>query len=243
MNSLKENFEIKSYETDYKHELRPFAFMNYAQYMAEKHASILKFGYDNLLETQNVWVLSRVNVHFLEYPKWNNIVSMETWHKGTDRLFGIRDFRMTNQLGKEIILATSSWLIIDINTRRVQRVDKILPKTNENKTIADAVSEPARKIESPLNPVLCSIKKVAYSDVDVNEHTNNAKYIEWATDCIFTTLDVGVKIKEMTINFNSECHLGQEIELYKREDYSTGTIVIEGKRGETVIFLAEFKLL
>lgn len=252
MNSLKEEFEIRSYETDFKQDLRPFAFMNYAQYMAEKHATILKFGYENLLENQTVWVLSRVNVNFLEYPRWNDKVSFETWHKGTDRLFGIRDFRMTDSENKPIILATSSWLIIDIKTRRVQRVDKILQNNGENHELGDAVKEPAAKIESPKNPELCMVKRVCYSDVDVNEHTNNAKYIEWATDAIFTEYSDCLRIKQMTVNFNSECRLNDEISLYKEIFYNEAAsgsgqnaninkIVIEGKRGETGIFIAEFQ--
>ena len=245
MNSLIEKFEIRSYETDFKQELRPFAFMNYAQYMAEKHATVLKFGYENLLENQTVWVLSRVNVHFLEYPRWNDIVTLKTWHKGTDRLFGIRDFRMTASDGREIVVATSSWLIIDIKTRRVQRVDRILPENEENTQLGDAVKVPAGKIDPPQNPELCFVKRVSYSDVDVNEHTNNAKYIEWATDCLFTDYDNVIKIKEMTVNFNSECRMGEEISLYKEVFYESASkivrIVVEGKRADACIFLAEFK--
>ena len=149
--------------------------MNYAQYMAEEHAGKLSFGYDNLIENQNVWVLSRIHVVFKEYPIWRDNISLKTWHKGTERLFGVRDFRLKGESGEDMILATSSWLIIDINTRKIQRVDKILSNEDEGVLRESALEESAGKIEIPSDCKILYSRVVAYSDIDVNRHTNNAR--------------------------------------------------------------------
>ncbi len=241
MNSLTKSFEVRSYETDFSKKLKPASFMNYAQYMAEEHAGRLSFGYDNLIENQNVWVLSRIHVVFKEYPIWRDNISLKTWHKGTERLFGVRDFRLKGESGEDMILATSSWLIIDINTRKIQRVDKILSNEDEGVLRESALEESAGKIEIPSDCKILYSRVVAYSDIDVNRHTNNARYVEWATDALFSISGDSCEIREMTVNFNSECRLGEKIDICAHKNEKN--VVIEGRREGTNIFTVLFKTL
>jgi acyl-ACP thioesterase len=240
MNSLTKRFEVRSYETDFAKKLKPASFMNYAQYAAEEHAGVLSFGYDDLIAGNNVWVLSRIHVKFLRYPQWNEKVQLTTWHKGTDRLFGIRDFRLVNDSEETMVLATSSWLIIDINTRRVQRVDKILNDESEGLNREDALETPAEKIVIEGEGTILYSRRVMYSDIDVNMHTNNARYVEWATDALWYENENPGEISEMVVNFSSESRAGEHIDILR---YVSGNkIIIEGKRADTQIFAVLFTL-
>lgn len=239
MNSLTKCFEVRSYETDFLKKLKPASFMNYAQYMAEEHARTLRFGYDDMIAGNNVWVLSRIHVKFLEYPLWKEKIEFKTWHKGTDKLFGIRDFKVTNESGDDIILATSSWLVIDIDTRRVQRVDKILGE-QDGADREDAIVETASKIRATADSTLLYKRRVAYSDIDLNMHTNNARYVEWASDALFYEKSEPVEVSEMTVNFSLESHAGDNIEIYRFE--AGNEVIIEGKRDGALIFSVLFLL-
>lgn len=242
MKSYTEKFSVKSYETDLKKRMRPFAFMNHAQNAAEKHADMLNFGYDNLIKESAVWVLSRFAVKFISSPDWKDEVNFETWHKGTDRLFGIRDFKMTSANGEVLALATSLWLIINADTRKILRVDKVLGEDYPGTDKRDALSENAEKLTMPAEAELCRTITVSYSDIDINEHTNNAKYVEWANDCVDIEILNQYHVKEMTINFNSESRIGEKIDLYRHteRDEKGLTVFVEGKRGETSVFAVRF---
>jgi acyl-ACP thioesterase len=233
MNSYKEQITVKSYETDHKGNLKPFVFMNHAQEMAGADAIRLGFGFDDLIKNGNVWVLSRVHVKFLRTPEWREVLEMETWHKGADRLFGFRDFRVSDKSGNEIILATSSWLVINYETRRVQRIESILRSDLTDSQNIDAIKEPAARLYSPGDLLLTSKRVVTISDIDINKHTNNARYVEWAMDAIKPEVGFNMSVKEMWINFNNESLAGDEIDLYTSYDPS---LFVEGKRGETSIF-------
>ena len=54
-NKLTENYIIPCYDTDASWRLKPVSFMNYAQEMANRHATILGFGYD--LSEFDLWLL------------------------------------------------------------------------------------------------------------------------------------------------------------------------------------------
>ena len=120
-----QELKITCYDTDVAHFLKPGAFMDLAQEIAYVSAGRLGFGYDDLQRLGLAWVLSRIHVEFPAMPRWNDVVRLETWHKGFSGPFYVRDFRMTGSDGRPAVLATSSWLIIDVASRRLLRREHV----------------------------------------------------------------------------------------------------------------------
>ena len=102
-----QNFHIPCYNTDAAWRLKPAAFMDLAQEAAGLHAVELGFGYEDLIKNNTAWILSRVNIKFVDTPLWRDDVTLTTWHKGANRLFFLRDFIMTDKDGKERVKATT----------------------------------------------------------------------------------------------------------------------------------------
>ena len=179
MNKLIQKHIIPCYQTDSNWRLKPAAFMDLAQEAANSHAAILGFGYDDLVQSRTAWILSRVNIRFIKTPLWRDEVTLTTWHKGLERLFFLRDFIMTDKDGNECVKATSSWLVLNLDTRRLVRDPKLM---DEGTTCSDnAMESPAAKVQMPkdLEPELVMDHVVSYSDVDLLGHTNNAMYMNW----------------------------------------------------------------
>ena len=236
-----QNFEIPSFSTDAAWRLKPSPFMNLAQEAAGNHAVHLGFGYDDLIKTNMAWVLSRVNVKFIDTPLWRDEVTFSTWHKGLNRLFFIRDFIMTDKEGKERVKATTSWLVIDLESRTMVRDPRLL----EEGTVCteNAVEDPADKVRMPRSveaePVYEHI--VGYSDVDMVGHANNAIYMQWAMDAVEYGLASSRPLKEFTINFNKEIKAGEKVTLYRAtvEKEDAYHIFIEGKTETASNFCVE----
>lgn len=239
--SHKEKLTIKCYETDTLLNLTPYAFMNMAQEMANLHAAEIGFGYDDLNNNKLAWVLSRVRIKFLNTPKWRDNITFETWHKGNEGLFALRDFIVYDKSGNPAVTASTYWLIINTETRRVQRTDHISGYA-ESKAAnpIDVMEEKCEKIAAPDRIELHHEHIVQYSDLDMNGHTNNAKYIEWSIDCIEPSLLFERRIKEIEINFNLESKLYDKIELYVA-DISNDIKYIQGERDGKSIFQTRLK--
>ena len=189
--------------------------MDLAQEAAGLHAVYLGFGYDDLIKTNTAWILSRVNVKFIDTPIWRDEVTLTTWHKGFNRLFFLRDFVMTDKSGKERVKATTSWLVLDLESRSMVRDPNLL---EEGTVCADhAVETPAEKVRMPRDveaePVMEHV--VGYSDVDMLGHANNAMYMQWAMDVVGYELASERPVKEFTINFNHEIKAGEKVTLYR----------------------------
>ena len=236
-----QNFTIPCYNTDASWRLKPAAFMDLAQEAAGLHAVYLGFGYDDLIKTNTAWILSRVNVKFIDTPLWRDDVTLTTWHKGFNRLFFLRDFVMTDKDGRERVKATTSWLVLNLETRSMVRD----PKLVEEGTVCtdNAIETPADKVRMPRDIEALAVyeRVVGYSDVDMLGHANNAMYMQWAMDAVDYELASTRPVKEFTINFNHEIKAGQKVTLYRAcvQNEDGLHVFIEGKTEAASSFCVE----
>ncbi len=236
-----QNFTIPCYSTDASWRLKPAAFMDLAQEAAGLHAVYLGFGYDDLIKTDTAWILSRVNVKFVDTPMWRDEVTLTTWHKGFNSLFFLRDFVMTDKEGRERVKATTSWLVLDLKNRSMVRDPELVQEGTV--CMENALETPASKVRMPRGvEAECVMKHVVgYSDVDMLGHANNAMYMQWAMDAVDYETASGRAVKEFTINFNHELKAGEMVALYRvcLEKEDGLHLFIEGRTETASSFCAE----
>ena len=82
---------------------------------------------------------------------------------------------------------------------------------------------------------------VAYSDVDMLGHTNNAMYMQWSMDAVEYDLVSERSVKELTINFNHETKAGDKVAIYRAsvEKEDGLHVYIEGKVESVSAFCVE----
>ena len=236
-----QKINIPCYDTDASWRLKPASFMNYAQEAAGNHAVYLGFGYDDLIASNTAWILSRVHVEFPDAPRWRDEITLTTWHKGLNRLFFLRDFVLTDNEGRERVKATTSWLVLNLETRRLVRD----PKLMEEGTVCteNVIETPADKVQMPKDVEAEHVMDhvVAYSDVDMNAHANNAMYMQWAMDAVDYAIASARPVKEFTINFNHETKAADVVAIYKaRVEKEDGLhVFVEGKVADQSAFCVE----
>jgi acyl-ACP thioesterase len=215
--------------------------MNYAQEAAGNHAVHLGFGYDDLIKTNTAWIISRMHIQFVDTPKWREDMTLTTWHKGLNRLFYLRDFIMTDSQDNVRVKATTSWLVLNLETRRLVRDPGLMEEGTVN--AENVIETPADKVVMPkdVEAELVSEHYVAYSDIDMNAHANNAMYMQWAMDAVEYEMASSRPVKEFTINFNHETKAGDKVALYRAVvEKGDGThVFVEGKVEDASSFVVE----
>lgn len=218
-----EEILIKSYEVDHNKKLKLNSLFNYMQEAAYNHACSLGAGYEDLINQGFFWVLSRVKIKILKYPEWEEKISLETWPKGINRLFAHRDFIFMDESNEKIALATSAWLVLDSDNMKPQKVQTLpfsLPDNDGKYALLDELG----KLESQDIFDFENERTAVYSDIDVNQHVNNAKYVEWILDCFSEESYLNKRLKSLQLNFISQTRLGERI-ILKRGSYNENSSI------------------
>lgn len=215
-NTFSQQLCVPCYQTDRQGLLKPIAFMDMAQEIAYWAAEALGFGHDSLHVHHTAWVLARMHVRFLHLVRWRDDVTLQSWHKGGNGLFYLRDFQLLGTNGDVAVAATTSWVVMDERTRRLVRSED-LQHLLQVEQADHAIAEPAPKITPPKEMEPAGEHSVTASEIDINRHTNNARYMAWAIDSLPPD-DAVRPVKEFCVNFNKETTEGDRVQLHRLRD-------------------------
>ncbi len=236
-----QELSVPCYQTDFRSMLSPGCFMEIAQETCEPHSRLLGIGHDDLMRFRVVWVITRMHFRFLKPVYWRDKVRITTWHKGLEAAQYIRDFIMVNEQGEHLVEATSSWVMINIDTREFVRHSPIdCDETVCKENVIEASCERLR-LPRDVEPEYAYTHRIAFSDLDKNVHTNNAKYLLWSMNAIPEEVSMKYLVKDVKINFNHETRLNEMIRL-RRYRLDEKCWIIEGlKEDETLSFITRIE--
>jgi len=224
----KESMLIRSFDVGTAGLLKPQGIFQLFQEAAGNHATHLGVGYGTLRELGLFWVLSRVKVEILKLPAWGDEVTLTTWPKGVDRLFALRDFRLSGRDGDTMVQGTSCWLLVDIEKMRPRRIDSI-PRSFPLNDKEHALQESLDKIPVPAGLDVRYERRVMTSDLDVNNHVNNTEYVRWITDCLEPGDGPARSIRTLQINYLEEAKLGETMVFsLGHADTTPASLFVEG---------------
>ena len=225
---FEKEFKVASYNSDFQSKATIQSLLQYFQEVAWEHAEILGVGYTYLIRKKLIWVLVRQKIEIYSYPAWQQTIKVITYAKGKERLFWYRDFKITDENEIEMARATSSWLIIDSESKRPYKGDDLLSiKLGNGKGIWEGSLS---KLPKPIETKLFFEKKVYYSDLDINKHVNNVKYLEWILDGYNLDFIENNIIKSFEINYLSETTIGDSIQIYSDLDEKTHLHLIKSSK-------------
>jgi medium-chain acyl-[acyl-carrier-protein] hydrolase len=216
-------FEIGSFQVHPNGNIRLTSLADLLQEIAWRHADSADFG-RNLMESQQMWVLSRLEIKVGDFPKWGEPVTIFTGGRGAEKLFAFREFMVWDKNKKVISRAMSSWLLLHTETKKILRPELVLPVD-----LFDPSKKPDWQPEKNISEgVLISKEeiRVKHSDLDLNHHVNNTSYIRWIENAL---AEQGWFPEEISINYLAESMAGDivEISLFKAENccYVIGKVV------------------
>jgi medium-chain acyl-[acyl-carrier-protein] hydrolase len=206
---IEKQFRIRSYEVDFRGRVSPVAILNYLQDTAAEHAHRLGVAVTDLLQQGHTWVLSRSHLKLFNAPGVGKVLRVRTWPSLRDNRFTCREFEVHDRQGELVALATTSWAVLDVVTRRPVRLDSSLPHYPLiPRRAVDDDFETLPRLDEAERTVSFRIR---LTDLDLNRHVNNAVYVAWALEVIPTEVMEECRLEELEIAFRAEARYGESI--------------------------------
>jgi len=235
-----DKFTVRTYEVNLFQELDLIHLLNRLQDAASRHAETLGFGWQNMQENKQFWVLSRFLVQINQIPLWKQQLQLETWPKTADALAAYRDFVVSDTNGLEMVKATSMWLVLDAENHRPVRMSNVLSNL-EHTSNRVAIEEKPSKVTLPPETELLHNSEILYSDLDMNLHANNVSYVRKVLDSYPIDFLKENKPVSIEINFLKEARFGQKLATYLHSPLASNEHILSLQDNEQLFLTLRLK--
>ena len=204
---------------------------NLFQLTAATHSELGGISFSDMQAFHQAWVLSKMRVEIHRLPKWKETVRVKTWINSLENSRSTRCLEM--YIGDEKIVGCETfWAVFNTQTRRPESL--ALPhKHFEKYPNHMATVKSNSRITIPIDLKIVANKTVQLSDLDIVNHANSVKYLEWCLDALEAELVLKQQIKTFEMNYLKEVSLSAAITISKND-----TIFTIDSNGKTCFLLA-----
>ena len=201
-----QQFHIDPVAVDRFGRLKPSMLLLYAQEVAGHHSDLLSFTYDSLAQRGLFWAVIRNRVQITRLPREGETITVETWPMPTTRTAYPRSTVAYDAAGNELFRSVSLWVLMDLNTRTMILPGKSgveLEGTLRGTELASPRSLALKPMEHERSRAVC------FTDLDVNGHMNNTRYLDWIMDLLPSSFHQNHSVKDFTLCYMNEAREGQ----------------------------------
>jgi medium-chain acyl-[acyl-carrier-protein] hydrolase len=212
---------------------------NLMQVTAALHSELGGISFSDMQVFDQAWVLSRMRVEITKLPKWKDTITIKTWIVSLENSRSVR--AMEVYLNEEKIGSSETfWAVMNTKTRRPEALaigHNHFEKYENNFSTQKRVS----KIDFDIEAAMRNSRKVVFSDLDIVNHVNSMKYLEWCLDCLDSKMLLLQKIKSFDLNYLKELSIDEFVEI--RKEISGSNIIFSVFKDEKACFGLKLDLL
>ena len=233
---FRKTFTVSDNTTDRFDRMRPSTLLFFAQEAAISHCAQIGMDWSAMAAKKMFWAITRTKVEILRMPRGGETVTVETWPMANTRVAYPRATVMYDASGAVVMRSVSLWVLMDMEKRSM-----ILPgKSGLDFTGEDRGGELKPPAGLPaFQSQHQSQRVVRYSDIDVNGHLNNARYLDWVNDLMDCDFHGGRELREMIICYVSEAREGQELTQEWSFDEENQQLLVQLRREDDRVFSAK----
>ena len=208
----REKIHIRSCDCDLMGTWRPSAIFVAMQEAAGSHSQLLGCGREHLIRQNIIWISNRSEVHIRRYPRMLETITLETFPMLNRRWFFPRYYVFRDESGASIGCGATLWALLDIHTRRMMPPGSVQELIPDNSDLTAPMGLPGT-VEDVDGEETLLTRKPVYFDLDVNQHVNNTRYVDWACDALGVETMRKYVLSSFRVNYDAEVRPDQQISL------------------------------
>ena len=204
-------FKVSPVAVDQFGRLKASRLLAYLQDVAGDHSAILGTDQKALTDKNLFWAVIRHRVQITRLPHSGEKLRIETWPMPTTRTAYPRSTIAYDEAGNECFRSISLWILMDASSRAM-----VLPGKSGVEVGGLLRGCELRAPSSILPKEMGSLQEriVRYTDLDINGHMNNCRYLDWVEDLLPSAFHAQHEIREFTLCYMSEVLENEQVQLH-----------------------------
>ena len=211
--SYKHSVLIDSRDVDGRGHCKASALMGHLQEAATQAAEQGGFGREVLMERYHgFWMMTRVWFRLDRPLKWEEKLTIHTWHRGGKSAVSYRDYDLLvdgNRVGEGV----AAWVMANQETRKLLRLSDLKEmEGTDGGELCKSIT--LSKLRCPKQLHGLERRMMRYSDTDINGHVNNTRYADFVCDAVrMDQFPEDRFLSSMQIGYLAECRPGEVLSM------------------------------
>lgn len=232
---IEHEFYIGLNNIDRNNKLTIKSFMSFLEDTGGIHSDLVGYGLYDISKTKCNWMIISWKIKFFKKPTYNETIKVVTWSKDIQRLYSYRDFEVYNSNQELIAIASSKWVLVNMETKSITSPDEKLIKAyqSEDKSVMDI--KELNKLKEPKEYTNVIENCITREMIDVNNHVHNLEYLDLAysslPDEVYYTDFHGIEIM-----YKKEIKFGEKVKsMYAYSEEEKSHIIAVKSEDESVL--------
>ena len=208
---LEMEYRVDSRDIDMFQQCRPSAVLGILQEAATRASMALHISGPEALEKYNaLWMITRNWVELNGPIRWNDLLTIRTWHRGSSGASSYRDFDVIRD-GTVIGRGVALWVLVDAAEHKLMKMKGLAEFQG---TDGGELNRSIRLHRAAMPDCFDrrSLREMRYSDTDINGHINNIHYADFACDALHLERHGrGKFVHTFQLDYISECMAGETL--------------------------------
>ena len=239
---VENEYRIKLSDINRENKATNKAILSYLEDVGGKHSDLAGYGILDIPQTHLSWIIIEWKLQVIRRPNYGENIRATTWSKNAIRCYAYRDFKVYDEKGNVIILASSKWVLVDTIKEKIVRIDDELLeryKPELNLTAFDKQEDDFPKMREPEEYQYETDYIVRKSDIDVNNHMHNLNYVDLANEALPEEAYNNGNLNNIRITYKKEIKLGETVKCKYSFVDGKHFVVIKSQDNKTIHALVE----
>lgn len=214
------------------------AMLKYLENIACRHSDEVGYGINTIEKTNVVWILLDWKFKVIERPTYGQTIKVRTWSRKMEKFYAYRDFEIYDEDENILAIATTKWILLGSDTRKIQRIPEELPSKYKEETGKQVFEDEIEKVHEPKNSKEALKIKVRRTDIDINNHVNNLNYLDLAYEAL--PLEVYKQdIRNIRITYKHQTEPEETVSIYYTREEEKNIITIKTENNAEIHAIVE----
>lgn len=191
--------------------LKPSAMLAMFQDCSEDLTEGWGVGLDAMMKKGIIWVAAKIECKVNRLPEHCDVVTVRGWAGRTRGSICPFHYEMWSEEGELLITGCSMWVLSDLETHSMMSPN--VPSLDLPTPDAPGTRLPRMGGILPPSEFETTTRKVQFSEVDINGHLTNTRYVDWMCDLPVRDFHQTHPMTGIRLNYRAETFPDEEIVL------------------------------